>query len=178
MADISFFSEVDLSDKGKIASEYPAWYNRQMIDELKEELQVAEYGVKMGYVPQTQIASKLANIKKLKDKLAAIEESIPKMDDKSFDSMAKVRKELGKDITSMMFTRSQMERGLADSHEEARRMVTPSIKLTPEASEFAKACNVPISSDGKVSRTGAEKIWKIASRYLGEMSNTENLRKD
>lgn len=73
--------------------------------------------------------------------------------------------------------RREMKKGLADSHEEARRMTTPNIKLSPELIEVAEACNVK-HTDGKISRTEAEKIWKITSRYLDEPSNTEYLRKD
>jgi len=41
---------------------------------------------------------------------------------------------------------------------------------------LAEACNVPIV-DGKVTREGMSKMWKVATRYLGDYANTDTLRK-
>ena len=81
-------------------------------------------------------------------------------------------------IRDSMFSRKDMEKGLADAHEEARRMSQPCIELKDDLITFAKNCDVVVNNTGKVSRKGAEKMWKIASRLLGELSNTESLRKD
>jgi hypothetical protein len=46
MEGISFFSESDMTRKADgtkiIASEYPAWYNDQIFDEIKEDKSVEE----------------------------------------------------------------------------------------------------------------------------------------
>ena len=178
----TFFSEADMyvgkDGKKKIASEYPVWYNRQLLDELKEDITMAEFDIKSGRVKESQLVATRERLSKLKEKMDEIEASVPKLDAKGIDRVSKVRKELGKEIASKMYSRSDMKKGLADSHDEARRMTEPSITLSPEAIEMAMACNVPISSDGRVSRAEAEKVWKISSRFLGEPSNSEYLRKD
>lgn len=179
--DLTFFSEADMTvtkdGKKKVASEYPAWYNRHLIDELSEDIGSTEMNLKEGRVSESQVYATREKLTRLKSKLEDIERSVPQLDGKNIDKLAKVRKELGKEIASKMYSRSDMQKGLADSHDEARRMTVPSISLSPEAHEIAKACNVQ-AKDGKVSRTEAEKIWKIAGRFLGEGSNTEQLRRD
>ena len=179
--DLTFFSESDMTTgkdgKKKVASEYPAWYNRHLVDELSEDINVTEIALREGRVQDSQLHTTKEKLSRLKSKLEDIESSVPKFDAKGIDRLAKVRKELGKDIASMMYSRSDMQKGLADSHDEARRMTAQSISLSPEAHEIAKACNVT-PKDGRVSRTEAEKIWKIAGRFLGEGSNTESLRRD
>jgi hypothetical protein len=181
MSEISFFSESDMvvTKEGKkiISSEYPIWYNRQMLDEISEDVRMAEFDIKSGRIRDEKLSQAKDRLNNLKEKMAEIEASIPKLESKDVDRMSRVRKELAKEIASKMFSRSDMKKGLADSHEEARRMSNPSISLSPDAHEFAKACNVNVVG-GKVSRMGAEKIWKITGRFLDETSNTEYLRKD
>jgi len=181
MSELSFFSESDMivtkDGKKQISSEYPIWYNRQMLDELSEDIRMAEFDIKSGRVKDSQLGQAKEKLSKMRDRMTEIESSMPKLDAKEIDKMAKVRKELGKGIASKMYSRSDMKKGLADSHDEARRMSNPSIDLPPEAIEIARMCNVH-TKDGKISRTEAEKIWKITGRYLDEGSNTESLRRD
>jgi len=181
MSELSFFSESDMivtkDGTKRISSEYPIWYNRQMLDELSEDIRMAEFDIKSGRVKDSQLGQAKDKLSKMRDRMSEIDNSMPKLDAKEIDKIAKVRKELGKSISSKMYSRSDMKKGLADSHEEARRMISPSIDLPPEALEIAKMCNVN-TKDGKISRTEAEKIWKITGRYLDEGSNTESLRKD
>jgi hypothetical protein len=177
---IKFFSEADmvsLKDKDICGSEYPAWYHDSMVDELRESIRVDEYNLERGNMPPDRRSTTKERINKHKERLNQIQSSLPDMADKQKDDINKVRIELGKEITRLMFSRSQMKNGLADAHMEAKRMVEPSIKLQSNMMEIAKACNVRIE-DGKVSRKNAEKIWKICSKRLGEISNTEMLRKD
>jgi superfamily II RNA helicase len=177
----TFFSESDMATDRNgakhISSEYPMWYNRQMLEELKEDITMAEFELKSGRIKDDKLPQARARLKSLQNKMEEVEKSMPKLQDKDVDKLAKVRKELGKEIASRMYSRSDMKKGLADAHEEVRRMETPSISLSPEMHELAAACNVK-PTDGKVSRTQAEKIWKITSRYLDESSNTESLRRD
>ena len=178
---VSFFSESDMcitkDGKKRISSEFPIWYNRQMVDELSEDVRMAEFEIRSGRIQETQLAKAKERLGKLQAKLDEIQNNRPNLDSVTKDSFAKARKELGKEISARMFTRSDMKKGLADSHEEARRMTLPTIKLNAELNALAKACNVePV--DGKISRTQAEKMWKITSRYLDEQSNSESLRRD
>jgi hypothetical protein len=109
--------------------------------------------------------------------MEAIEKSQPKVDEATKDKLNKVRKELGKEISTLLFSRSDMRKGLADARTEAMRVETPMIEVSKDCFEIAKACNVtPVN--GKISRTQAEKIWKISGRFLGESSNAESLRRD
>jgi hypothetical protein len=177
----TFFSESDMvvtkDGQKKISSEMPMWYNRQMVEELKEDIQMCEYDLKSGRVAESQLPKVKGRLANLQRKMEEVEQSMPKLDDKTKDTLFKARKDLGKEISNMLFSRSDMKKGLADAHDEVRRMETPSIKISPDYADIARACNVtPV--DGKVSRTQAEKIWKITGRYLGEGSNTESLRRD
>lgn len=177
---VQFFSEADMATKDglkKIVSEYPAWYYTTMLDDLREDVRREEFTLESGVVPAERVPQIRDKVKRLKLKLEEIEKSVPKLSEVEEGKLLKVRKELGKEITSRMFTRSQMQKGLADSHTEARRMVERSISITPEVAEVAKSCNInPI--DGKISRTEAEKMWKITGRYFGDVSNSESLRRD
>jgi hypothetical protein len=173
---ITFFSETDIS-KGRISSEYPAWYFRNAVEDLREDIRREEFNLDSGIVPDSSRPQVIERIHRLRDRLDKIEESFPTLSSAQESKLIKVKNALAKEISSLQFTRSQMVKGLADGHEEARRMITPSISVTPEMAEVAQACNVqPIN--GKISRNQAEKIFKIAARYFGEMSNTEALRKD
>jgi hypothetical protein len=177
---ISFFTEVDMTQKdgGKIiSSEYPTWYSETMLEDMKEDMQRDEMILRLKSVPEQQYPAIRARIERTKKKLAQIEQGIPELSEQDKNRVQKVRKELSKEISSMMFTRSQMLKGLADGHQEAKRMSEFRIPVNQDIADVARGCNVPIV-DGKISRSGAEKIWKIASKYFGEMSNVEALRRD
>lgn len=176
----TFFSEADMATQDgmkKVASEYPAWYYTTMMEDLKEDIRREEYSLESGGVPADRVPQIRDKVKRLRQKLEGIEASVPKLTEADESKLLKVRKELGKEIAGRMFTRSQMQKGLADTHTEARQMVEQSITITPEAAEVAALCNIT-PRDGKISRTQAEKVWKITGRYFGEISNSEVLRKD
>ena len=175
--DITFFGEADLNPKGKISSEYPGWYNDTQIQDLKEQITVEENAISKGWVSKDQLGEAQDRLNQKKERLDRILESKPKMDGASKDKVDKVRNELGKTIAEGMYSRSDMMRGLADPHEEMRRMTRKGITLSPEQASFAKACGVPMEGRN-VSRTGAEKVWKILSKSLGEPANIERLRRD
>lgn len=178
--DITVFSEADLVkvEGGKIiGSEYPVWYHETMIDELRENIRMDELALKRGTMPEERRHETKQRLDRNRERLDKIVEAVPELDDKQKDYLSKIRKDLGNEIQRMMYSRSQMQKGLADAHGEARRMTEPSIKANGTIYDMAKACNVTVT-DGKISRNGAEKIWKICSKRLGEISNTEYLRKD
>ena len=178
MSDIEFFSEVDLSPTGKLSSEYPAWYNQQIVEDLENQVRVEEHYLQSGSIPKDAEPEARENLKKKKARLDQILKSKPKLSDADKDKLAKVREELGERISEAMFTRGETQRGLADPHEEARRMTHRSLSLSPTQAGIAKQCGIPIGSDRKVSRTQMEKVWKITSKALGERANTEALRRD
>lgn len=174
---VKFFSEVDLNSKGKVSGVYPGWYYDQLKDELKEQINFEQYQLDNNLIPKSEINLMSEELNQKKKRLRDIEASMPKLKGLEKDKFAKVRDELGEKISESMFSRTDMKKGFAYAHEEARRMSEPCINLTPDMLELADKCNVRITGK-KVSRTHAEKIWKIVSKTLGEQTNTEHLRKD
>ena len=77
-----------------------------------------------------------------------------------------------------MFTRSEMKKGLADPHDEARRMVQPCIDITGNV-HVARSCGIDVpTGQTKINRNQATKMWKILGRLCDERTNVEYLRKD
>jgi hypothetical protein len=173
---VEFFGKVDRNKDGKIASEVPSWYLRQHQDELKNDIARTENALAREEIPPTEKPLIKANLEKMKAKLDSVEASKPKIKGNE-DVLMGIRKELGEEISNSMFTRSDMMKGVADAHEEARRMADPCIKLSGKALLLAEKAGAKISKGGMVSRTDAEKTWKLLSRALGENSNTETLRR-
>ncbi len=174
MEGITFFGEVDINKKGQIASEYPAWYFDNHIEEMKETIATRERALERNAVPPPEIPLFKEKLKAEKERLEKIVSSKPKLTAKQKDELAKEYKHLKKEIRDSMFTRSEMKLGIASPHEEARRMVEASIPINPV---LAEKMGVPVRG-GKISRKGAEKIAKIISRQLGENTNIEAWRRD
>lgn len=173
---ITFFSEVDYNN-GKIASEFPAWYQEHMKEELIEEVRRIKFQLDNDLIPKGSLQQANNRLKVASEKLDKIESSIPKFEGKQKDKIAKVCKTLGEEITRAMDSYTVQRKGLSDAHRESKRIVLKAINVTPEIAEMAEACNVRIV-DGKVSRKDCEKMWKIGRKAIGEISNTEYLRKD
>ena len=173
---VNVFGKVDVNKHGNISSEMPAWYFRAHKDEISENIRTTEAALERGEIAENNKPQIVADLKKMRAKLDTINESEPRFSGNQQDSMAKMAKGLGKKIAESMFTRTDMQRGTADAHEEARRMVEPCIKLDSDELILAKKIGAKVW-DGKVSRNDAERVWKIAQRALGENSNSEILRR-
>lgn len=174
---MKIYGDVDRMKDGKIRSHFPAWYYEQQIEDLKESIRHREYQLDNDLIASTERNIQRERLKQEKDKLDKIEFSRVKLTPIEKDEMGKFQKEMGTKIKNQMFSRSEMEKGTADAHEEARRMIEPIIEIKGEFdAKLAEECGVKVK-DGKISRKDAEKMWKIASRALGEPSNTETLRK-
>lgn len=175
--DFTFFGSVDRNKDGHIGSEYPSWCMNPQLDDLRESIEQAERQLEDDLVPPEKIIEVRHRLKKEKERYEEIMCAKPKMTGKQVDELAKAREVIGKQVSESMFKRSDMMRGVADAHEEASRMVDPRIPVNEDTARLLSACGIePI--DGKINRTQAERAWKIASRYLGEPSNTELLRRD
>ncbi len=174
---VEVFGQADKSKDGNIKSEYPSWYFTQQKDELEETIRHKKYMIENDLIPGSERGITRERLKQEETRLEQINMSQPKLSAAELDEVSKIRKSLGTKIADSMFRRSEMEKGVADAHEEARRMSTPVVKLDDKELGFAKVCDVAISNDGKVNRIAAEKVWKIASRLIEEPSNTEVLRK-
>lgn len=177
-ADYQIFGQVDLNKSGKVSSTYPSWYFDHFREGLQEEIKRDQYMLEHDLVPKSELGVARERLKQKKDKLLSLENAIPEISGKTKDAIYGFRNELGDKIKESKFSRSDMQKGIADAHEEARRMASPCIELRGNALDFARKCNVKVDDRGMVSRTGAEKVWKIASRIIGEPSNTEILRRD
>ena len=183
MAEIKFFGEVDIHPiKKTISSEYPAWYFTRAYDGLCEDVARLERTLARGDVPTDKIAQIKDRLEKTKERRDKIQESIPKLEGKDIDEMAKARKTMSSIIKDGYFTRSSMMKGTADAHKEAERMIKPKVDVKPEFIEYLKAANVPIV-DGKVTRDGLVKAWKITGKLLNlhgkdEETDAEVLRRD
>lgn len=174
---IKVFGDVDKNKDGKNASEFPAWYFRAQKEELENDIARNRTALERGYVTADRVDQIKKILKQDEEKLDQINESIPKLKEPEKDNLNKVVHAIGKDITSAMFTGTEMKKGTADAYEEARRITEPVIEVRNEKeADWYKSCGIEIK-DGKVSRGEAEKVWKIGRRLLGEISNTEVLRR-
>jgi len=174
---ISFFSEIDLNKDGGVSSSYPAWYNQNFLDKMNDEISKLDSSIKHGLVAEKNRSQVLIRIKEMKDRRDKIIDSIPKLTDVQKDKLSGYYKEFGDKIKESLYSRSDMKKGTADAHEEARRMADPCISLTKPMLDLCKAANVRVTGD-RVSRNGAAKVWKLLGKRLGEPTNTEHLRKD
>lgn len=178
LGEISFFGAVDRKDhttSGAVTSEYPAWYHKTQIADMEESIRLKESALEQGRIPLEEIPNTRQQIEREKNRMALINDSVPKLNSKQADELGKLYKEIGKEISDRMFTREDMEKGTADPHKEVERILTPSIKVDPD---IARACNVPCDKNGLITREGAVKIWKLTGQYLGERTNPEFLRRD
>lgn len=179
--DIEFFGEIDKTfdrdtHEQRVASEYPAWYFDRQCRNIKDEISAIEGRLERGEVPEKGKMAEMKLLRQLKQKKDAIEKSTLRLNDVDKDKFAKTVKDLAVRIGSAKFSRSDEQKGFADAHEEYERQNFPCIELKGDEFIFARKANVQIV-DGKVSRNGAEKIWKIMRKALGESSDTAILQR-
>lgn len=175
---IQFYGKADRNRDGVVKSEYPGWYlDHTHIDELKDSINRNQTLLDSGLCPPQRIGIIKATLDKEKNNLDSILASKPELSSAEKDKLAKVRKTLGELIKATMFSHSDMMKGIVDDHEEARRMVEFIIDVSGDVIyETVKAAEVPMF-DGKVTREGATKVWKLIGKLLGEPTNAETLRK-
>jgi hypothetical protein len=176
---MKIFGDVDRTKEGKIKSEYPAWYLNTHKEELEESVKHRRYMLENDLVDSSEKNIQKKRLEQESKRLAEIEASAPKLSGAELDEVSRVHKEMGGQIKEAMYTRSDMERGTADAHEEARRISTPVIEVKNKAqAEFLESCGIKLDGRTKVTRREAEKAWKISGKLVGEASNTETLRKE
>lgn len=185
MPDIQFFGEADHSygERGakKISSTYPGWYFDVHRENLKEDIAMTENSLNMDLIPKTEVNVTREKLAQKKKRLKEIEASKPKLSGPDKDRYMKLKDKLGEKISESMFTRDEMKKGLADAHEEARRMTEPCIRVDSNEAEMLSGMNVSLTRDGtafKVSRNQASKAWKMLRKLSDESPNVESLRRD
>lgn len=177
--DINFFGSTDRKGKradGVVTSEYPAFYFHTQLDDLKEETEKQERMIERGLVPASELPYIKSEVEKNKNRISEIEAAKPNLTGPQKDAAYSLYKNLEGQIADSMFTRSEMKKGLADAHEEARRMSEPIISIKGNEKFFH---NMGITArSGKVTRDQASRVYKILGKALQENTNTEKLRKD
>ncbi len=177
--DVQFFGSVDRKNKSKdgaITSEYPAFYFHTQYEELKESTEKQERQIKLGLVPATELPYITAELERSKQRIEDIEKSAIKFTGAQKTAIHDVYKDLAGQIADSMYTRTDMQKGLVDAHEEARRMSQPIISIKGKEKFFH---NMGIKANkGKISRNQASKAYKIIGKALGENTNVEHLRRD
>lgn len=171
----SFFGAVDRDYKGKVCSEFPAWMLPIHREKLSEEIDSMKRRLRSGEVDEYDARTSLKEeIDKNEVRLQEIDASRPMISAAMKDKISKHYAELSKSISASMFTRYEENHNFADAHEEMNRMLKPCIAVDEK---LAKAANLKLDKDGKVSRNDATKLWKILGHVLGLATNVERLRK-
>jgi len=171
--DVQFFGEVDKNSKGKISSLMPAWYFDAHIEEMRESLARKERALERGAVPPSEISYIRAQVKREKERLLEIENSIPDLG-KEVDRFAKAYNKLGEQIKDLLPTRSDELMGYASPREELKKMKTPCVSIDVSV---AKACGVS-PKRGKITRDEAVRCYRMIGKALGDNTNVERLRRD
>jgi hypothetical protein len=174
-SDFQFFTEVDFNQHDRIGSMFPAYTNLSLIEDLKNEIYGAELALNSQNISPERRASVSKDLVVKKERLNIIENSRPKIDEKR---LMGIKKDMEGLIRDSMFTDTEMKKGLADAHEEARRMVEKVIPISDDVANVLAGCNVKIDPDNKrVSRNDLTKGWKTIKKLFGENSNVEQLRR-
>lgn len=174
---MKLFGKDDCDQFGKVKSEYPVWYYSVHIDDLEESVASDKRRLNRGEVLASTAATFKADLARKEQKLNDIKSNTPTLSVKERDLLNKLRKELEPKIADSLFSRSDMMKGLADGHEEARRMVKNIIPVEPDLAKFLGFCNCNVVK-GKASRNALAKAFKLTGKLLGESTNIEILRKD
>lgn len=175
---VKWFAEIDLNQKGKPISDFPARYFDAHIEELAYDIGVLETKVSLGGYDGKALAKDRRTLDAKKKKYDAIQESRIKLTPATKDKIYRAATDLGERIREAQFTREQESRHLVDAHEEASRMSMPCIEVRSEVeADYFRQKGVHIVN-GKVSRTQAEICYKTFKKELdGGSVNTESLRR-
>jgi len=181
---VTFFTEMDLgidkNGKTYVKNAYPLHYNEKVRQDLVNEIDRLETAEK----DATINPSLSGHLGPIKEQLAKARNTLDKMDEVkekiriNKDTVNKVRNSLGEKIRESMPKLSAMMNRTADAHDEAMKMTTPCIELTPQEAGIAKRNGIRVGSDRKVSRTEATMLWQYCGNALGETRDAETLRRD
>lgn len=164
-------------------SMYPAFFYKQQIQELKDEIDSDSRRLERGEVPYEQTWRVKNELNKKKEKLYQVERTRPKLTVGEEKRLQTIFKILSDAISDAMPTHTEVEKGLVHPHEEVKRMKQPCVPITgaeAEIAELAKLCRIKVDKRSKkISRDDASRIWKIACALLdkAEYPNVEVLRK-
>lgn len=174
---LEFYGNMDKDVKGNIQSMYPAWYCEQFLNELNNQIDQMENSVRMGFVPQGSLPEHNMILEQNRQKRDDILASKPRPSQGERDRLQKAYKELGKIISDTMYTRSEMQMGLADAHTEAKFMSEHVIPVPKTLEDLFKAAQAK-TEKGKATRNAFAKVFKVIGKLIDEPTNIEVLRRD
>jgi hypothetical protein len=176
--DVTFFTELDMNDKGKINAAYPAWFDRKRIFNLEEDIRRDEASLANGWVNPASLGEFKSALAKKKEALGRVQEAKDRVEKAiGKDFVRNVAGSLGEKIGQAMPSRYDEEKGFTDPHGLAEKWNSPCITITPEERKLARMANVQVT-DGQVSLVGTTMAWQMGRKFLGEDANAERLRRD
>ena len=170
---ISFFSEVDLRNDGKPASEYPSWFFDIHIAEMKENIERKKRQLDRGLVHPEMIMRVRMEVQNEEKRLKELEGSKPRLTKGQKDVVYREYQKLADQLSESMPTRREDRQGFVRPHEELKRLNTAYIDIDPNV---AAACG--LGKRTKITGKQAAKCYQIMGKALGEDANVEKLRKD
>jgi hypothetical protein len=123
-------------------------------------------------VPQVRF-----ELEREQERLKEIKGAHVNLSGKEKDEAKRIYDDMAGQISDSMFTSYEVDKGLADPHEEARRMKEPIIKVESHHKGLMENLNVNVVG-GKISRDDATRVYKIFGKCLGENTNAERLRRE
>jgi hypothetical protein len=180
--DIQFFSETDMStaDPNKIGSSYPAWFFRESLRRLEEDIELEEKMLKSWNLPDTSKPQKMAKIKDMKERRDKILEAQAALRPNK-DKINSMNAELGEKLADIMYRRSDDRNGYVNPHDVAGHWINPCIEVSGEVAKIARDNGITVAkkgSGGMLTELDAGRLWKIGRAALGEDTNVERLRRD
>ena len=178
---MEIFCEVDRKDGGKtapISSTYPAYCFREQIDQLEEETESLKRRIEMGAIEPQYLPAHKEELRIKQEKLDKIYQAKPKLSSKDIDKLARFQKEIGEEISRIMPSYTEMQRGTASPQDEVRKMHREGCVSIEGHKQLFSDMGIKPRRNGKVTRNDAAKAWKIARSLLGEPTNVETLRRD
>ena len=178
---VQFFGAVDRKGKkkdGKISSSLPCWYFPRKVEELEHDVEAKERSLVSGLLHPTAIPQVQFELAREKERLAEIRAAHVHLSGKEKDEAKAIYDDMGSQISDSMFTSYETTKGLADPHEEARRMKEPIINVDTRYKGVLANMGIEVGKGGKISRDDASRVYKILGKSIGENTNTERLRKE
>ena len=178
---MEIFGEVDRKGGGKTAptsSTYPAYYFKEHVEQLEEETGRLRRSIEDGTVDAKYLPAVKEEYRLNKEKLDKVNASAPKLSSNDKDKLDRFIKEIGDQVSDLMPTHTDMQRGTASPQDEVRLMHKEGCVSTGGHKQLFADMGITPRKNGKVTRNEAAKAWKIASSLRGRPTNTELLRKD
>ena len=166
---VKWFTKLDYNGDKEIGNEFPAYCFPSQIKDLEEEERSINREIESGMISGKALMSSKSRLEKVRNKLAVIEEGTPTFNGRVKDEVWKSFNNLRQGIKEAKFTYDECYHNTELATEEARRMVSPCVKIPDEITySFVKERGYPIK-DGKISREHASIIAITMAKRFGEL---------